>query len=135
MTSMPAYNLFPDSDTLIPRFREAGDVTLDLFHRDGRVDDRWLGLHPREFELLWRLSEEPGVPFSKQRLLADVWRIAFEPKTNSVAVHVARVRAKLDPFGLSHILATDKLNGYYLDVPPGPSEFAKDTKGDDGDNA
>ncbi|KWV91878.1 winged helix-turn-helix domain-containing protein [Erythrobacter sp. YT30] len=133
MTSTPAYNLFPDSDTLIPRFREAGDVTLDLFHRDGRVEDRWLGLHPREFELLWRLSEEPGVAFSKQQLLADVWRIAFEPKTNSVAVHVARVRAKLEPYGLSHILATHKEKGYFLDVPPGPSNFAKDT-GKDADD-
>ncbi|MEL7198362.1 MAG: winged helix-turn-helix domain-containing protein [Pseudomonadota bacterium] len=134
MTLTPAYNLFPDSDTLIPRFREAGDVTLDLFHRDGRVEDRWLGLHPREFELLWRLSEQPGIAFTKQQLLADVWRIAFEPKTNSVAVHVARVRAKLEPFGLSNILATHKQNGYYLDVPSVPSGISTDIGRDDCDN-
>lgn len=126
MTSIPAYNLFPDSDTFIPRFREAGDVTLDLFHRDGRVEDRWLGLHPREFELMWRLSEQPGVAFSKRQLLAEVWRISFEPKTNSVAVHVARVRAKLEPFGLAHIIATHKQDGYFLDVPLGPSAFAQE---------
>lgn len=115
--------MFPDGDALIPRFREAGDVTLDLFHRDGRVEDRWLGLHPREFELLWRLSEQPGEPLTRRQLLADVWRISFEPETNSVAVHVARVRAKLEPFGLARILATHAEGGYYLDVPPGPSAF------------
>ena len=124
MSSTVASSLFPDSDTLIPRFREAGDVTLDLFHRDGRVEDRWLGLHPREFELLWRLAEQQGQPMTKQQLLADVWRITFEPETNSVAVHVARVRAKLAPFGLSRILATHPDGGYFLDVPPGPSAFA-----------
>lgn len=123
MSSTLAYNVFPDSDSLIPRFREAGDVTLDLLHRDGRVEDRWLSLHPREFELLWRLAQEPGKCLSKRQLLADVWRITFEPHTNSVAVHVARVRAKLQPFGLSRILATHPEGGYYLDAPPGPSSY------------
>ncbi len=123
VTSSSAYNVFPDGDTLIPRFREAGDVTLDLLHRDGRVDDRWLSLHPREFELLWRLAEDPGKRLSKRRLLADVWRISYEPETNSVAVHVARVRAKLAPLGLAGILATHSDGGYYLDAPPGPASF------------
>ncbi|MFN3864972.1 MAG: winged helix-turn-helix domain-containing protein [Erythrobacter sp.] len=116
-------SLFPDSDTLIPRFREAGDVTLDLLHRDGRVVDRWLGLHPREFELLWRLAQQPGQRMTRRQLLADVWRITYEPETNSLAVHVARVRAKLEPFGLSRIVATHPEGGYFLDVPPGPSHF------------
>lgn len=107
----------------MPRFREAGDVTLDLFHRDGRVEDRWLGLHPREFELLWRLAEQPGRQLTRRQLLADVWRISFEPETNSLAVHVARVRAKLEPFGLARILATHPDGGYFLDAPPGPSAF------------
>ena len=123
MTSSSAHNVFPQNDTLIPRFREAGDVTLDLLHRDGRVEDRWLSLHPREFGLIWRLAQEPGQRVSKRQLLADVWRISFEPETNSVAVHVARVRAKLQPFGLSRILATHPEGGYYLDAPPGPAGY------------
>lgn len=125
MTSIANYNVVPDGDSSIPRFREAGDVTLDLFHRDGRVEDRWMGMHPREFELIWRLAEQPGVPMTKQQLLADVWRINFEPETNSVAVHVARVRAKLQPFGLGSILATHPDGGYYLDVPNDPGAFER----------
>ncbi|MEP3050668.1 MAG: winged helix-turn-helix domain-containing protein [Erythrobacter sp.] len=123
MSVTAAYNLIPEGDTLIPRFREAGDVTLDLFHRDGRVEDRWLGLHPREFELLWRLAEQPGKRFSRRQLLADVWRITYDPETNSVAVHVARVRSKLQPFGLQGLLATDPKDGYFLDAPADPSLF------------
>ena len=123
MNSSAAYSVFPSDDTLIPRFREAGEITLDLFHRDGRVADRWLGLHPREFELLWRLAEQPGKRLTRKQLLADVWRITFEPETNSVAVHVARVRAKLEPFGLAQILATHSDGGYMLDIPPSCGTF------------
>ncbi|WP_299194297.1 winged helix-turn-helix domain-containing protein [uncultured Erythrobacter sp.] len=126
MTISAVSNEFPESDTLIPRFREAGDVTLDLFHRDGRVDDRWIGFHPREFELLWRLAEQPGERMTRKQLLADVWRIHFEPETNSVAVHVARVRSKLEAFGLSGLLETHPDGGYLLKASPGPSSYRLD---------
>lgn len=127
MNAVPPSGQFPENDRLIPRFREAGDVTLDLFHRDGRVEDRWLALHPREFELLWRLAEQPGERLTRQQLLADVWRINFDPETNSLAVHVARVRAKLEPFGLARMLATHPDGGYFLNAPPGPGHYAMAT--------
>ncbi|WP_233997279.1 winged helix-turn-helix domain-containing protein [Porphyrobacter sp. HT-58-2] len=123
MNAISRADQFPANDTLIPRFREAGDITLDLFHRDGRVDDCWLGLHPREFALMWRLAEQPGERMTRRELLAEVWRIHFEPETNSVAVHVARVRAKLEPFGLSRLIATHPDGGYFLDLPT-PSGMA-----------
>lgn len=123
MTPLRANHSFPEEDALIPRFREAGDVTLDLFHRDGRVDDRWLGFHPREFELLWRLAETPGERITRRQLLRDVWRIDFEPETNSVAVHVARVRSKLGSFGLASMVATHPEGGYFLNATPHPGEF------------
>jgi DNA-binding response OmpR family regulator len=118
MSVMLPADEFPESEILIPRFRDAGEVTLDLFHRDGRVADCWLGLHPREFAPLWRLAEHPGERMTRRQLLADVWRIHFDPETNSVAVHVARVRAKLDTFGLARLIATHPEGGYFLDTPP-----------------
>jgi DNA-binding response OmpR family regulator len=127
VNASPPFGHFPDHDVMIPRFREAGDVTLDLFHRDGRVDDRWLALHPREFALLWRLAEQPGEPITRQQLLAEVWRIHFEPETNSLAVHVARVRAKLEPFGLARLIGTHPGGGYFLDAPPAPRLLRAET--------
>lgn len=105
-------------DELLPRFRIFGEVTLDLFHRDGRIADRWLGFYPREFALIWRLAERPGVRMTRRQLLAEVWRIHIEPETNSVAVHVARVRAKLEPFGFARMIATHPDGGYFLNLPP-----------------
>lgn len=113
----------PGSEVMIPRFRQAGEVTLDLFHRDGRIEDRWLGFHPREFALVWRLAERPGERMTRRQLLAEVWRIHIEPETNSVAVHVARVRAKLDLFGLSRLIATHPQGGYFLNLPPGSDDY------------
>ena len=123
MKSAAAHRLWPREKELIPRFIEVGDITLDLFDRDGRVDGQWVRLHPREFELLWRLAQNPGQRCSRQRLLAEVWRIKVEPNTNSLAVHVARIRGKLDAFGLAHLLATHPDGGYYLSAPPSVSGF------------
>lgn len=117
MSSKVASRFFPDNGTMIPRFREAGEVTLDLFHRDGRVDDRWLNFHPREFELLWRVAEQRGGRVTKRELLADVWRIDYDPETNSVAVHVARIRSKLGTFGMADLLATHPDGGYFINAP------------------
>ncbi len=94
----------------------AGPVTLDLFHRDGRFADRWLGLNPREFELLWRLAETPGQTATRRQLLRDVWRLTYEPDTNSVEVHVCRLRAKLANFGCDWLVVTDPEGGYYLQL-------------------
>ena len=82
----------------------AGPLTLDLFHRDARAGERWLALHPREFALLWRLAEQPGEPVSLATLLREVWRLEFEPGTNSVEVHVSRLRAKLALAGMPRLI-------------------------------
>jgi DNA-binding response OmpR family regulator len=99
---------------LVPREREAGPVTLDLVHRDGRVGQSWLALHPREFALIWRLAESPGCPVTRPELLRDVWRLRHEPETNSVQVHVSRLRSKLAVHGLGTLVATDPAGGYRL---------------------
>lgn len=117
MNAIVSSDQFPGSDALIPRFREAGDVTLDLFHRDGRIDDCWLGLYPREFALLWRLAEQPGERITRRDLLAEVWPIHFERETGSIAVLAARVRGKLEPFGLARLIAAHPDGGYFLDAP------------------
>lgn len=104
---------------MMPRHVRAGPVMLDLFHRDGNVAGDWLGLHPREFALLWRLAESPRQCLTRRQLLAEVWRIDHDPETNRVEVHVARVRAKLHVFGLSWLIATDPAGGYLLDADAG----------------
>lgn len=104
----------------LPRRREVGPLTLDLLHRDARAASTWLSLHPREFALLWRLAERPGERVSRTRLLREVWRLDFEPGTNSVEVHVSRLRAKLAAAGIAGLVETDPRGGYRLSGAAGP---------------
>lgn len=98
----------------LPRQRELGPLLLDLLMRDGFVGGRPLGLHPREFLLLWRLTDDPGLAVAAHELRRDVWRLAFRPETNSLAVHVSRLRAKLRTAGLDGLIETCAEGAYRL---------------------
>ena len=98
----------------LPRERTLGPLKLDLLVRDAFVAGRGTGLHPREFLLLWRLTEEPGVAVPASELRSDVWRLAFRPETNSLAVHVSRLRAKLRTAGLEGLVETRSDGAYRL---------------------
>jgi len=102
-------------DTL-PRYRHVGPMSLDLLAREAYANDKPLGLHPREFGLLWRLADTPGEPVSKEELVRDVWRLGFVPETNSLAVHVSRLRGKLGVAKLEGLLETVPAGGYRLKV-------------------
>jgi DNA-binding response OmpR family regulator len=113
-----------DSFGMLPRWRTVGPLTLDLFHRDARRGGRWLALHPREFQLLWRLADARGERVSRQQLLREVWRLNHEPETNSVEVHVSRLRGKLAEHGCERLVVTDPRGGYRLaDARPLPVEM------------
>lgn len=98
----------------LPRRRTIGPIVLDLVHRDASAQGRWLALHPREFALLWRLADRPGERVPRERLLRDVWRLAHIPETNSLEVHVSRLRAKLAVAKAAWLVETDPLGGYRL---------------------
>lgn len=103
----------------VPRQLRVGPLVLDILHRDARHRDRWLSLHPREFELLWRLGEAAGRVVDRRTLLRDVWRVTHEPETNSVEVHVYRLRAKLAGHGVDGLVRTHETGGYRIDAPCG----------------
>ena len=96
-----------------PARRHAGRLVLDLLTRDARLEGRRLRLHPREFALLWRLSDCPGAPVTRRALLRDVFDLSFDPGTNRLAVHVCRLRKKLAWAGLANLLATVPGEGGY----------------------
>lgn len=98
----------------LPRFRNHGALKIDLLAREAFVAGRALGLHPREFALLWRLADSPGEAVSPRELLSDVWRLAFRPETNSLAVHISRLRAKLRLAGIDGLVETLPDGAYRL---------------------
>ncbi|WP_336987255.1 winged helix-turn-helix domain-containing protein [Altererythrobacter aquiaggeris] len=99
---------------LIPRRLCVGPLILDLFHRDAILERAWVGLNPREFQVIWRLAETPDRPVTRGELIAQVWRLRHDPRTNSVEVHISRLRTKLAYFQADWLVATDPQGGYRI---------------------
>lgn len=78
---------------------EHGPFHLEPGPRIAKLDGARLDLAPREYDLLLALARAQGEALSRERLLKDVWGIDFEPGTNTVDVHVARLRRRLGTRG------------------------------------
>ena len=92
----------------------AGPVAIDPERREVRRDGRLVHLTPTEFELLHRLAQRPGVVFSRERLLEDVWGYADgSTGGRTVDSHVAAVRRKLG----ADVVRTVQGIGYAFGTP------------------
>lgn len=109
---------FADTRAEGSRFREAGEMTLDMAHRDARVDDRWLGLAAEEFAVLWRLAARPGERLTRQQLRAETWHLSGRPGPDRTGPNFARMRAKLMAAGVAHLICNDGERRIFLALPP-----------------
>ena len=96
-----------------PRLR-LGDLMIRLVDRRVERNGHAIVLLAREYELLLHLARRPGQAVSRKDLLRAVWRLDFDPGTNSVEVHMSRLRAKLDRGFAITMLRTIKGRGYAL---------------------
>jgi DNA-binding response OmpR family regulator len=72
-----------------------GDLELDLIARRARLTDRIIELTSREFALLEMLMRHAGQAISREELLANVWGLDFDPRSNLVDVYIRYLRRKL----------------------------------------
>jgi DNA-binding response OmpR family regulator len=72
-----------------------GDLVVDPVRHVVTRAGRELALTAREFDLLLHLVTHPGVAFSRDQLLADVWGWSFGDQS-TVTVHVRRLREKVE---------------------------------------
>ncbi|MBI5668689.1 MAG: response regulator transcription factor [Chloroflexi bacterium] len=82
--------------------------------REVTVDGRPVDLRLKEFDLLLALAENPGVVFSREKLLDVVWGFDFAGETRTVDVHIAHLRHKLA--GMHAAIETVWGVGYKLDT-------------------
>ena len=98
----------PAPATPVPMNIAAGRLAVATASRSVRVAGNPVALTNREFELLLFFLTHQGTVFSRQDLLARVWRWDFGD-LSTVTVHVKRLRAKL---GGEHRLQTVWGRGY-----------------------
>src|SRR5918993_4181598 len=72
-----------------------GGLLLDRRKRQATVDGLQLRMTPKEFSLLEYLMMKADEVVPRTELLEKVWDFHFDPGSNVVDVHVARLRAKL----------------------------------------
>lgn len=73
-----------------------GDLRIDGPRREVTLGGRPVRLTRKEFDLLLHLASRPGVTFTRMQLLEDVWDFAWDGDTQTVTVHVRRLREKLE---------------------------------------
>ncbi|WP_076262291.1 response regulator transcription factor [Intrasporangium flavum] len=105
-----------------------GALRIDLTSHEVTVDGHEIALTATEFDLLTHLLRRPGVVFTREQLLSDVWGYASTAGGRTVDVHVAQVRAKL---GDASPIRTVRSVGYAAERPP--VDGAPDASGAPGD--
>ena len=73
-----------------------GDLEIDVPRRELRRGGAPVKLTRKEFDLLVLLTSNPGRVFTRSELLEDVWDFAWDGDTNTVTVHMRRLREKIE---------------------------------------
>jgi DNA-binding response OmpR family regulator len=73
-------------------------VEIDVLRRRVRVDGRNVSqLTDQEFRLLHFLASNPGIVFTREKLLARLWRRDSGATPRSVDATIKRLRRRLEP--------------------------------------
>jgi DNA-binding response OmpR family regulator len=98
-----------------------GALTVDIAGRRTTLGGREVVLRAKEFDLLARLAEQPGVAVSRETLMSEVWDAHWYGSTKTLDVHIAALRRKLaaaaTPAAEAPRIATLRGHGYRLEDP------------------
>jgi DNA-binding response OmpR family regulator len=96
----------------------AGNLTLNRLTRRVTCGKVEVSLTSMELKLLEHLMLRTGETVSRSELHDRVWDMHFDPSSNVIDAHVARLRKKLDKAGASAIIATRRGIGFVLEAAP-----------------
>lgn len=75
----------------------AGPLRIDSARRQATLDGRVLDLTPHEFDVLHLLASNPGIVFTREKILERVWTQDTHVTVRSVDTLVKRLRQKIEP--------------------------------------
>ena len=71
---------------------------IDTVSRAVHVDDCVVQLTPKEYDLLFFLSQNPNQAFSRETLLNEVWGYDFTGSDRTVDTHIRTLRENIRPY-------------------------------------
>ncbi|MFZ3129930.1 MAG: response regulator transcription factor [Desulfosporosinus sp.] len=84
---------------------ELPGLTINNISRITEVGGKEVALTPKEYALLWMLSNRPGQVFTREQLLYQIWDSNYYGSPSVVTSLVKRLREKIEP---------DVANPYYI---------------------
>ncbi|ACJ31613.1 Response regulator receiver:Transcriptional regulatory protein [Shewanella piezotolerans WP3] len=91
-----------------------GPLSIELLTRKVTLDGQEILLQPKEFQLLKYLMEHENQVISRTLLFEAVWDYHFDPRTNVIDVHIAKLRRKFEELGHGELIETVRGAGYRL---------------------
>ncbi len=76
---------------------EIGDVIIDLASQTAQRGGKSLHLTAREYAIVRLLAQSRGEPVTREHFLDVVWGYTAFPSTRTVDMHIAALRAKIEP--------------------------------------
>lgn len=75
-----------------------GGLFIDTISREVTADEHIVQLTPKEYDLLFFLSQNPNKAFSRETLLNDVWGYDFTGSDRTVDTHIKTLRENIRPY-------------------------------------
>ena len=91
-----------------------GGLTVNLDERIVTIDGKRVALTYKEFELLRLFLSRPGIAFTREQLLSDIWGTEDYGETRTVDMHIRTLRQKLGDYGA--MIETVRNVGYRLEA-------------------
>jgi two-component system alkaline phosphatase synthesis response regulator PhoP len=98
---------------------EMGKLRIDLSRHEVTAAGQPVSLRTKEFALLATLAQNPGMVFSREKLLEMVWGYDYYGETRTVDVHINHLREKLA--GSVIYIETLRGTGYKMTAREDPS--------------
>ena len=93
---------------------DIGDLHIDLSRHEVAVAGQPVKLRTKEFALLVAFAQNPGIVFSREKLLDMVWGYDYYGETRTVDVHVNHLRERM--VGSRVSIETLRGTGYKMTV-------------------
>lgn len=95
------------------RILSHGNVVMNLDEHSLMVRGERVELTLKEFDMLRMFMQHPGIVFTRDQLLSDIWGVDYDGETRTIDVHIRTLRQKLGKDG--NLISTVRGVGYRLE--------------------
>lgn len=95
---------------------QLGGLVLNLDEHTVTADGERVQLTLKEYELLRRFLSHPGIVFTREQLMSQIWGEDYIGESRTVDMHITTLRQKLSEYG--RYIETVRGVGYRLEVTP-----------------